>query len=229
MAEARALLQRLGALDAAGALTAHGRRMADIALPPRLAHMVLRAAAAGQGERAARIAALVVERGLGGRDVDLEPRLDGVQPRPQASAPATPASSRAAGPPKRAAPPAQPPLSDALLLAEAWPERIAKARGPAGHFQLASGRGVYHGARPSRWREGALAGGGRARRRRGPRPHPAGRRARPGRAEGRLRRSPDPRGAAGARRRRPAAGQGGRGARPAGARGAPIVDRPTRR
>ncbi len=77
MAEARLLLARLGALDADGALTAHGRRMADIALPPRLAHMVLRAAASGQGERAARIAALVVERGLGGRGVDLELRLEG--------------------------------------------------------------------------------------------------------------------------------------------------------
>ncbi|HWF78470.1 MAG TPA: ATP-dependent helicase HrpB, partial [Caulobacteraceae bacterium] len=76
MAEARALLQRLSALDADGALTPHGRRMADIALPPRLAHMVLRAAAAGQAERAARIAALIVERGLGGRHVDLELRLE---------------------------------------------------------------------------------------------------------------------------------------------------------
>src|SRR5579871_5772992 len=50
MAEARALLQRLGALDAAGSLTAHGRRMARLALPPRLAHMLIRAAASGQAE-----------------------------------------------------------------------------------------------------------------------------------------------------------------------------------
>src|ERR1019366_4826522 len=29
------------------------------------------------------------------------------------------------------------------LLAEAYPDRIAKARGPLGEFQLASGRGVH--------------------------------------------------------------------------------------
>src|SRR5579872_4339969 len=70
MAEARALLQRLGALDSAGALTDHGRRMADLPLPPRLAHMLLAAGARGQADRAARIVALILERGLGGRDLD---------------------------------------------------------------------------------------------------------------------------------------------------------------
>ncbi|HEY0051905.1 MAG TPA: ATP-dependent helicase HrpB, partial [Caulobacteraceae bacterium] len=40
-ADARALLARLGALDERGAITAHGRSLARLPLPPRLAHMVL--------------------------------------------------------------------------------------------------------------------------------------------------------------------------------------------
>src|SRR5690606_40543120 len=59
-----ALLHRLEALDANGVLTAHGRALADIPLPPRLAHMVLKAGETGQALRAARIAALVTERSL---------------------------------------------------------------------------------------------------------------------------------------------------------------------
>jgi ATP-dependent helicase HrpB len=35
------------------------------------------------------------------------------------------------------------PLSDGLLLAFAYPERVARARGPQGEFQLVSGRGAF--------------------------------------------------------------------------------------
>lgn len=176
MAEARALLQGLGALDPAGALTAHGRRMADIALPPRLAHMVLRAAASGQAERAARIAALIVERGLGGRDVDLELRLEGFardrgQRARDAAALARRWAAEAGGAPgnepESGARSGDAPLGDALLLAEAWPERIAKARGAAGQFQLASGRGAHLDAADplakAAWLAVAELGGGAAR------------------------------------------------------------------
>ena len=166
MAEARALLQRLGALDPAGALTPHGRRMADLALPPRLAHMLLRAGAAGQAERAARIAALVVERGLGGREVDLELRLEAFArdrgPRARDAAQLARRWAAEAGKAAGAAP-----MSDALLVAEAWPERIAKARGAFGHFQLASGRGAHMDqAEPlarAPWLAVAELGGGEAR------------------------------------------------------------------
>ena len=75
-AEARALLARLQALDGQGAITAHGRALADLPLPPRLAHMVMKGAATGAGKRAARIAALIGERGLGGNDADLRHRLE---------------------------------------------------------------------------------------------------------------------------------------------------------
>ncbi|HEY0646425.1 ATP-dependent helicase HrpB, partial [Phenylobacterium sp.] len=78
-AEARALLERLEALDHQGVLTAHGRALADMPLAPRLAHMILKAAATGQAARAARIAALVTERGLGGRDADVRHRLEALE------------------------------------------------------------------------------------------------------------------------------------------------------
>ena len=58
LAVARALLQRLGALDAdTGAPTAHGRRMSSLGAHPRVAHMLIRAAEAGP--HAARLACLV--------------------------------------------------------------------------------------------------------------------------------------------------------------------------
>ncbi|MFC0813346.1 ATP-dependent helicase HrpB, partial [Paracoccus panacisoli] len=56
LAEARALLAGLGALDAAGRITAHGRAMAALPLHPRLAHMLLTA-----GRGAAPLAALMAE------------------------------------------------------------------------------------------------------------------------------------------------------------------------
>jgi ATP-dependent helicase HrpB len=166
MAEARALLQRLAALDGAGALTDHGRRMAGIALPPRLAHMVLRAGASGQAGRAAQIAALVSERGLGGRAVDLETRLAGFQrdrgPRAKDAEALARRWAAEAGAGRGEAP-----LSDAMLLAEAWPERIGKARGQLGHFQLASGRGVHmeptESLAKAPWIAVAELGGGEAR------------------------------------------------------------------
>src|SRR5213075_1032973 len=78
-AEARSLLKRLEALTPDGVLTNHGRALADVPLAPRLAHMVLKAADTGQASRAARIAALIAERNLGGRDADLRHRLDGLE------------------------------------------------------------------------------------------------------------------------------------------------------
>jgi ATP-dependent helicase HrpB len=57
-----------------------------------------------------------------------------------------------------------PPLDEALLLAEAYPERIAKARGQPGEFQLASGRGVHleptDALAKERWLAVAELGGG---------------------------------------------------------------------
>ena len=140
--EARALLRRLEALDADGVLTAHGRALSVLPLPPRLAHMVLKAAATGQALRAARIAALVSEHGLGGRDADLRHRLESFErdrsPRARDARALADRWAGLAGQPGRGEP-----LSDGLLLAFAYPERVAKARGGQGEFQLVSGRGAF--------------------------------------------------------------------------------------
>lgn len=75
------LLQQLGALDGEGRITGHGRRMAELGLHPRLAHMLLKAAELGLGYPACRLAALLEERDLfrgsagTGEDCDIRSRL----------------------------------------------------------------------------------------------------------------------------------------------------------
>ncbi len=165
--EARGLLARLGALDDHGALTAHGRAIANLPLPPRLAHMVLEGAALGAAEPAARLAVLLGEQGLGGSDIDLRERLtrldrDG-SPRARDAKALAGRWARAAGGGS-----ANGGLANAgLLLAAAFPERIARARGAGGQFQLASGRGAWIEPADALAREPWLAvaelGGGEAR------------------------------------------------------------------
>jgi ATP-dependent helicase HrpB len=85
-AQARELLAELGALDPVGRVTPHGRAMAELAMHPRLAHMVLRARELGLGELGCRIAALLAERDIlrsdgGVPDADLRARLEIVADR----------------------------------------------------------------------------------------------------------------------------------------------------
>jgi ATP-dependent helicase HrpB len=142
LAEARALLADLGALDAAGRITPHGRALSALSLPPRLAHMVLTAAKAGGGHRAALIAVVLTERGLGGGDVDLHERLARLaSDRGQRAEDARALSARWARQAKARADEGGP--SDGAMLLAAYPERLAKRRGGAGEFRLASGRGAY--------------------------------------------------------------------------------------
>ncbi len=142
-AEARAVLTRLGALDAKGDLTAHGRRLVRLPLPPRLAHLVATAADAGDAGLGARIAAVLSEPGLGGREVDVRDRLRDFD-RDRSSR-ATDARKlvdrwgRAAG----ARTVGNVEVSPGILIAAAFPERIAKARGKPGEVLLASGRGAF--------------------------------------------------------------------------------------
>jgi ATP-dependent helicase HrpB len=104
--------------------------------------MVLKAAESGQAGRAARIAALITERGLGGRDADLRHRLEALErDRSPRARDARALADRWAGLARRAG--KAEPLSDGLLLAFAYPERIARARGPQGEFQLSTGRGAF--------------------------------------------------------------------------------------
>ncbi len=139
--EARALLKELGAIDGGGRITEEGRRLRALPLPPRLARMVVDAAAEGAGALAAQIAAVLTERGLGGDDPDLRHRLD--QFRHDRSRRAEDARamakrwSESAGGKGRGGD-----HSPGALLALAYPDRVAKSRGGAsGSFLLANGRG----------------------------------------------------------------------------------------
>ena len=165
LAEARKVLERLGALDEAGALTAHGRRMTRIPLPPRLAHMVAVAGDAGDAALGARIAAVLSEPGLGGNDLDLRDRLRGLErdrsPRARDAVRLSERWARAAGGGQGGE------ADVGTLLAEAFPERVAKARGKPGEVLLASGRGAFLDPAEALAREPWLAvaelGGGDAR------------------------------------------------------------------
>ncbi len=75
VSEARRRLIAIGALDAEGRATAHGRAISDLPLEPRLAHMLLVSAQAGEDAVAADVAVLLTERGLGGPSADLSRRL----------------------------------------------------------------------------------------------------------------------------------------------------------
>jgi ATP-dependent helicase HrpB len=187
LAEARALLAAIGALNGGGRITDEGRAISRLALPPRLARMVVDAARAGDAKRASEIAVVLTERGLGGDSVDLATRLeafardrseraddarrlarglaararDAAFPSPLAGEggprswpdagfaptrqqtsggePLTPNPSPARGHSEE-----NPSISglwgEGALLASAYPDRIAIARGKRGEFLMANGR-----------------------------------------------------------------------------------------
>ncbi|WP_315812549.1 ATP-dependent helicase HrpB [Bradyrhizobium sp. SZCCHNR2028] len=141
--EARDLLRELGALDEEGRLTDEGRRLRALALPPRLARMIVDAADYGAAAQAADIAAILTERGLGGDSVDLEVRLDQFRrDRSQRAQSARDMARRWAQQVEAASSPqVQGQLSTGLMLAFAFPDRIARNRGNAS-FVLANGRGA---------------------------------------------------------------------------------------
>ncbi|MAW87010.1 MAG: ATP-dependent helicase HrpB [Phyllobacteriaceae bacterium] len=146
LAEARSLLMSLEALDSAGQLTRTGKAMRSLALPARLAHMVIMAAAEGAALQAATLAVLLTERGLGGNGADLDRRLEGLgRDRSARAVAARRLAASIARQARRAAHAdgvdAHSPGAGALLL-HAWPDRVAKARGARGRFVLANGRGA---------------------------------------------------------------------------------------
>ena len=142
---ARDELTQLEALDPDGHITAIGRRLRSLPLPPRLARMVMSAAEVGQAEEAAEIAAVIVERGLGGNDVDLAHRLEAFRRdrsrRAQDMRRLADGWARMARTGRSGHEPRED-MSIARLLALAFPERIGKARGASGQFLLANGRGA---------------------------------------------------------------------------------------
>ena len=140
LAEAGKLLETLGARDADGRLTEDGRAIRALALPPRLAAMVIRAARDGRGAAAAELATLLTERGLGGDEIDADARLARFRqdrsPRAEAARRLGARFAREVGAKRSEA------MDEGAgpLLASAFPDRIAKARGTPGQFLMAGGR-----------------------------------------------------------------------------------------
>ena len=162
LSSARDLLGRLGALDAVGRISAHGREMARLGVHPRLAHMLLQARALHAVPLAAQLAALLSERdllrGSGAQDADIRLRLDllrGSDSLPGADRAALQRARRAAADLERLAAGAASGAAQGgarqagagveagVLLAFAYPDRIGRRRAAgAGRFTLANGRGA---------------------------------------------------------------------------------------
>jgi ATP-dependent helicase HrpB len=150
--EARSLLRELGALDGDGRITAEGKSLRALALPPRLARMIVDSHRLGAGEEAAEIAAVLTERGLGGDSVDLDARLDqfrrdrsqrassarALAQRWASQVAASEGTASTAAVPIRGTPTN---VSTGVMLALAFPDRVARNRGN-GSFVLANGRGA---------------------------------------------------------------------------------------
>ncbi|GGD45151.1 ATP-dependent helicase HrpB [Sinisalibacter lacisalsi] len=147
LSEARALLAALGALDAAGRITDHGKRLARLPLHPRLGHMLVVA-----GREAAPLAALMEER-------DPLPRGAAVELSLRLAALADPARFRAEHgiEPNRATVARihteakrlarlagdGPALSPAQMAALAYPDRVGlRRKGGAARYVLSGGKGA---------------------------------------------------------------------------------------
>jgi ATP-dependent helicase HrpB len=137
-------LGELGALDADGRITAEGKSLRALALPPRLARMIVDSHRLGAGKEAAEIAAVLTERGLGGDSVDLDARLDQFRrDRSQRASSARSLTQRWASQvaATEGAPSEDTSPSTGVMLAFAFPDRVARNRGN-GSFVLANGRGA---------------------------------------------------------------------------------------
>jgi ATP-dependent helicase HrpB len=152
LAQARALLRQLDAIDSNNLATAHGRRMAELGVHPRLAHMMVRADERGLGDLACDIAAILSERDLlKGRESDADLRHRVRLLRGEASDLALDRNQRSRvkqsaldwrrqlGVKKEA----QSSIEQCgKVLALAYPDRLAQRRGGPGQFRLSNGRGA---------------------------------------------------------------------------------------
>ncbi|MBW9118291.1 ATP-dependent helicase HrpB [Rhizobium cauense] len=140
LSEARALLLQLGALKD-GALTARGKTMRDLALPPRLAAMVVSAGETGHARDAAALAVMLTEQGLGGPSIDLDERMRRFRSergdRAEGSRQLATRLAKGLDITK-----ATEPSHAGRLLLHAFPDRIALQRGARGRFLMANGRGA---------------------------------------------------------------------------------------
>ena len=145
LAAARQQLAAFGAIDDTYALTDHGRKIAQMPLPPALAHMLLIGAQHGQERIAARLALLLQERNLGGNAIDLAMRLDNfarsnVQRDKQADKMTQGWAKQAR---EHAGKAIKAPLPLGMLLAKAFPDKLARRRDQSGQDWISAGGRAY--------------------------------------------------------------------------------------
>jgi ATP-dependent helicase HrpB len=165
VAEGRARLATLEAIDVDSRPTAHGRAIAKLPMPPRLAHMLVRAGEIGLAKEAAEVAVLLGERGLGGTGTDLETRARRFRTERGrraesarrlaerwADIPLPLAGGARGGPVENGgkgvtSPPPTPPVNGrgeetAIAIALAFPDRVSRRRDAAGErWASVGGRG----------------------------------------------------------------------------------------
>jgi ATP-dependent helicase HrpB len=157
LAEARSLLGQLGAIAGEGRVTLHGRAMSRLSLHPRLAHMVLKGLDLGAAGEACDLGALLSERDVLRRgesvpEADIRIRLDllrGSTERAQVDRDALRRARTEARQCRGALRPRAAPVEEAeaaspgLLIALAYPDRVAQRRpGAPGRYLLRNGLGV---------------------------------------------------------------------------------------
>ena len=151
VAQARRLLVMLRAIDSAGVITAHGRRLAGLPCHPRIAQMLVRAATPKLKALAADIAALIEEKdplGDGSNDADINTRIALMRQHRGRKQPGrfariisiTAQYRRLVDAPDDNGP--VDPADTGMLIASAYPERIALVadeNGATVRYRLASG------------------------------------------------------------------------------------------
>lgn len=132
--QAKRLLQQLGATDKAGMLTAKGRSMATLGSEPRFAALLINAGKEADSVATASLLVAMLEEPARG-SADLRDSFHRRQPNWQ---------QRARQLQRRLKSEGGAPDGDlvALLLAGAFPDRIARRRGTQGRYQLANGMGA---------------------------------------------------------------------------------------
>ncbi len=162
LAQARDLLRQLEAIDAASRVTTHGRALQRLGMHPRLAHMLVKSREVGAVRLACDLAAILSERDIlraapGARDADLRLRVAVLRGDRREVPPGVTVDARAQAQAQRSSASwqrdlardsrdnADPHDATGVLLAWAYPDRIARARGESGRYLLANGRGARFG------------------------------------------------------------------------------------
>ncbi len=160
--QARELLLRLEAIDAQHRITAHGRELEKIGMHPRLAHMLVKSRPMGAIRLACDLAAILSERdilrsGPGSRDADLRLRVAVLRGDERDLPSGMTVDIRAKTQAQRSSKQWQRDFARAerdsadlheatgILLAFAYPDRVARARGEGGRYLLSNGSGARFG------------------------------------------------------------------------------------